>query len=290
MVEGVRLAFTSDLHVDHHPEVVDRVAAAARAARADVLVVAGDVTPRPERLGEALRRLSDAAPTVAFVPGNHDLWCADDHPADSRERYLEVIPEICESAGVACLPDGPLDLGVATLVGQTGWYDFSLRDPAHDVEVPFEAYRRGRYGRLTWTDKHFVRWAGCEDDVALAAWMTERLACQIAAVRRDRPIVVTTHMVPFAELVTRRPLPWGFVTAFLGAARLGDAIVSAARGGAPVVYAIAGHTHDARRALIEVDGGRTLVAETSPIGYPREYRHAGDIAARVAARLRVIEL
>jgi predicted MPP superfamily phosphohydrolase len=290
-----RIAFTSDIHVDHHAEVIARVAARTRELEADALIVAGDVTPDLGRLAETLRALRDAAPRVAFLAGNHDLWSREGGP-DSRARYLDVIPGVCARAGVACLHHEAVVLDGASIAGQTGWYDYSLRDPSHESEIALDAYRRGRFGRLVWTDKRFIRWPGLEladgtaDDEALADWMSARLARALLDAPRDRPLVAVTHMLPFGELAPRRPLPWGFVRGFLGAATLGASIAAAVEQGAPVAYVVSGHTHFARRAEVRVNG-RTLTAETSPIGYPREYGRFGlDLATHVDARVRLIEI
>ena len=282
----MRLAFTSDLHVDHHGEVVDLVGAAARAGGVDVLIVAGDLAARLPRLEAALARLARQVPRLAFVPGNHDLWVREGEP-DSRARYEEEIPALCARHGIACLPAGPVDIGGVTLLGQTGWYDYSLADPA--LGVSRDAYRRGRLGKLFWSDKQLVRWPG-KDDEALTAWMAERLARDLAAAPRGRPTVVVTHMLPFDALAICRPLPWGFVRGFLGALALGRVIEDAVAGGLPVTQVVAGHTHVACRTEVPL-AGRTVAAETSPIGYPREVeRQASDLAAHVARRVRILEV
>jgi predicted phosphohydrolase len=282
----LRIAFTSDLHTDHHPELVDLIADRVAGA-ADVLIVAGDVSPSMANLIEVLQKLRDAVPVLAFVPGNHDLWCAPG-TADSRARYLDIFPAICQAMDVAYLPAGPVHLGGATLVGQTGWYDYSLRDPALDAEVPLEAYARGALGPLTWADKQYVIWPGC-DDRALTRLMSARLAADLEAVPRGKPVWVVTHMLPFVELVARRPLPWGFVNGFLGATSLGSTIVAAAEAGVPVARAVSGHTHFRRSAAIGA-GERRFTAETSPIGYPREVqRQAASLAEHVAERVRIVD-
>ena len=288
----MRLVFSSDLHVEHHPEVALLVAARARRLGAEVLVIAGDVGGRPSVTAPALAQLADGAPTVVFVPGNHDLWCGDSHA-----RYLHELPEECARAGVRYLPAGPIGASGITFLGQTGWYDYSLRDPALAAAVPLSAYREGRFGRLAWSDRHFVRWAACAgadglvDDAALTAWMTARLRADLAAAPRDRPAVVVTHMLPFDGLAARRPLPWGFVRGFLGARSLGDAIVDAATGGLDVALAISGHTHFARRTAVRA-GSRVIHAVTSPIGYPREYKRMGfaGIAALVEHRVKAVDI
>lgn len=301
------MAFTSDLHADHHDEVIDLVVARAREQAADVLVVAGDLSHDLGTLEGSLRRLRAGAPDVAFLAGNHDLWCGSrearasadhGHGPDSRQRYLEAIPELCAAAGVHHLHGGPVVLGGVTLVGQTGWYDYSLRDPAHAGTIPVDAYRRGRFGKLAWSDKHFIHWPGFHDDdgalddVGLARWMAARLETALDEAPRDQPIVVVTHMLAFDELAPRKPLPWGFVRGFLGSSALGEAILAAAARGAPVVQAIAGHTHFARTATIAVPrSDRVINAETSPVGYPREYGRFGvELTSHVRDRVRVVEV
>jgi hypothetical protein len=278
----VNLAFTSDLHVDHHPEVVELIARQSVAARVDVLIIAGDVTSEIDTLAEVLRRFRAHVPRVVYVPGNHDLWSLDGS-ADSRERYLEVFPAMCTRLAVDYLPSGPVVLDGLSLVGQTGWYDYSLRDPRLDVEVPLAAYERGSFGPLSWSDRRYMAWPDV-DDRTLTAYMVARLRADLAVTPRDRPAWVITHMLPFAELVARKPLPWGFVGGFLGAAALGDEIHRAVAEGLDVRRAIAGHTHFRREARIA-----GFTAETSPIGYPREIIMGGapSLEAHVRQRLRV---
>jgi Icc-related predicted phosphoesterase len=286
----VRVAFTSDLHADHHPEVVELIASAATTAGVEVLIVAGDVSPSLEKLREVLGRLREAAPRVAFVPGNHDLWSTGGGDPDARARYEDVLPGICARAGVDYLPSGPIVLDGGTIVGQTGWYDLSLKDPAHDATISRAAYEEGRFGALAWSDKRYIRWPGVDGDAGLTSLMASRLARDLARAPHDRPALVATHMLPFAELVARRPLPWGFVNAFLGSTQLGAVIGAAAQAGLPVARAICGHTHFRRTAEVSL-GGRAVPVETSPIGYPREVRMQGRaLDEHVAERVRIVEI
>jgi hypothetical protein len=281
-----RLAFTSDLHVDHHGDVVDHITRQAMAEAVEVLLVAGDVTPLLDRARRVLAHFRQYLPRVVYVPGNHDLWTSAGSP-DSRTRYEETLPELCAAVGVDYLPAGPIVLGDVTLLGQTGWYDYSLRDPA--LDVPLAAYERGSLGQLSWSDKHFISWPDL-DDRGLTALMATRLRADLDAAPRDRPAWVVTHMLPFAELVVRRPLPWGFIGGFLGASVLGEEIVKAAAAGLEVTQVVSGHTHFRRSVTIEA-GGRSFPAETSPIGYPREIALGGaSLHDHVRARLRVVDV
>lgn len=285
----MRLALTSDLHVDHHPEVLALVRDRVRALRADVLVVAGDVSASLDHLEQALSTLRDAAPRAVFVPGNHDLWMLPGGPS-SRARYETHIPERARRAGFEPLGAAPVRLGGLAFVGVTGWYDFSLRNRALDATFSMEDYRRGAYGRLRWNDSARVLWEGDDgaplDPAAICAAQVASLEAQLAEVA-GAPSVVVTHHLPFHELVTSLgELPWDFLNGFMGSERLGDAI----RRTPGVRLAVAGHTHFRKDAVVPAAAG-PLRACTSPVGYPREYRRAGlDLAARVADRVSLIEV
>jgi 3',5'-cyclic AMP phosphodiesterase CpdA len=266
----MRIALTSDLHVEHHPEVVSLVSERVRSLAVEVLVVAGDLTPNLETLEKTLAALAPAAPHVVFVPGNHDLWCTDAGP-NSRERFERDIPARCAAAGVHALgAGGPVTIGGVVFAGVTGWYDYSLRSQSLDDTFTLDHYRKGAWGRLRWNDKSHVDWPG-DDGQKLDA--EQICAAQVALLERqlddagDRPTVVVTHHLPFAELVTSRGLlPWDFINGFLGSARLGEAM----RRGRNVRQAFCGHTHFRRHTRVEGAGGPFDV-EVSPIGYPREY-------------------
>lgn len=286
----MRLALTSDLHVEHHPEVVTLIAERVRALAPDVLVVAGDVTPHLATLEAALRELARASPRLLFVPGNHDLWMLPGTPS-SRERYERALPEACARAGVGCVGREPIEIDGVAFVGVTGWYDYSLRNRALDGTFTLDDYRRGAWGRLRWNDKLRVSWPGDDgvelDDPAICAAQVVSLERQLDAAGA-RPTVVVTHHLPLAELVTSRgEPPWDFINGFMGSARLGEAM----RRAAGVRHAVCGHTHFRKRATVDGAGGAFTV-ETSPIGYPREYARMGGLtlAERVADRVTSIDL
>jgi 3',5'-cyclic AMP phosphodiesterase CpdA len=284
----VRLALTSDLHVEHHPEVVAQVAAELARLQPDVVVVAGDVSGDLDRLEAALAGLG--AKQLVFVPGNHDLWKGADG-ADSRARYYELLPARVANAGGLYLPTGPVEIGGFHFVGSTGWYDFSLR--RMDLPCTLDDYRRGSFRQLRWNDVNRVVWPGCSSSSYVAeeicAEMVASLERQLAVAG---PKIVVTHHLPFAELVTSfrdlplpaevREVPWDFLNGFMGSARLGEAILRAG----DVRLGMSGHTHFRKSAVV---GG--IRWEVSPVGYPREYRRLGrDLAARVAERVTLLEL
>ena len=294
MLPRMRIALTSDLHVDHHPEVVALVAERVRRLEPDVLVVAGDVSSAVDHVEAALAGLRASAPHAVFVPGNHDLWCTPNVAGtpNSRARYEEVLPARAQAAGFVPLGHTPVELptssGPVQFVGVTGWYDYSLRNRQLDATFTLDDYQRGTWGRLRWNDKVRIVWpgeAGELDDPAICREQVALLEAQLAAVG-ERPTVVVTHHLPFVELTTSKgEPPWDFLNGFMGSSALGAAILRAPG----VKLALAGHTHFRRSARLDGAGG-AVRAEVSPIGYPREYGRAGlDLAARVAERVTLVE-
>jgi Icc-related predicted phosphoesterase len=289
-MSGMRIALTSDLHVEHHPEVVALIGERVRGLRPDVLIVAGDVSSHLTTLHLVLAELRRAAPHLVFVPGNHDLWMLPGGPS-SRARYEDAIPNACQRAGVAIVGREPIAIAGVAFVGVTGWYDYSLRNHELDGTFTLDDYRSGAWGRLRWNDKARIVWPGDDgvelDDPAICAAQVASLERQLDEVGA-RPTVVVTHHLPVGELVTSRgELPWDFINGFMGSARLGEAM-RRARG---VRLGVCGHTHFRKRATVEGVGGPFSV-ETSPIGYPREYARIGGLtlADRVADRVSIIEL
>ena len=286
----MRLALTSDLHVEHHPEVVPLVAERVRAIAPDVLIVAGDVSSHLPTLEAALAALRAAAPHLVFVAGNHDLWTRPG-AASSRVRYEREIPAACARAGARALGGAPIEIDGVVWCGVTGWYDYSLRNRELDGTFSRADYERGAWGRLRWNDTARVVWPDDDgrelDAPAICAGQVAALAAQLGEAGR-RPTVVVTHHLPFSGLVTSKgEPPWDFINGFMGSERLGEATLRAAN----VRAAVCGHTHFRKRLEVEGQGGRFTV-ETSPVGYPREYaRMAGlTLAERVADRVTRIDL
>lgn len=280
----MRLAFTSDLHVEFQLSTCGAVADRVRQLRPDVFVVAGDVAPDLSLLRRSLEILAASVPRLLFLPGNHELWQMAPGAPGASERYLRVLPELTRSTGAEYLGLEPVWLEGIAFIGVTGWYDFSLRVPGD--EVPLEAYRRGRYAGIECADRHFVVWRDGRDrldDEELADWMLGRLRAQLRIVG-SAPKVVVTHM-----LVGPEPLPatgvseQDFVRGFLGDARLGEAVDRAEQ----VRYLISGHWHRPFRTERRGASG-PYVWEGSPVGYPHEWR--GDLREQVARAIRLVEL
>jgi 3',5'-cyclic AMP phosphodiesterase CpdA len=286
----LRVATLSDLHTDFEAnrEVLVRLAVAIHAAGADAVVVAGDISHREDRIARTLEALRVAAPVVAYIPGNHDLWFdvpdAPRHPElDTWRRYHVDLKAVAEGVGAHYLPAGPLRLGKAAVAGTCGWYDYSLMLPAIRAQVPDEALAAKHLGGVMWSDVRFVSFRDATgalmDDAAVARRMEAELAAHLAALDADpevEAVLAVTHHLPFDAVVQRSgTLPWEFFNAFMGSRGLGEVI----RGARKVRAAVYGHTHVVGR--FEVEG---LLAYGTPLGYPRE-RVGLDVDAVVASRI-----
>jgi hypothetical protein len=282
----MRLAFTSDIHVDINGEaVLDALAVHVARVLPDVLVLAGDVATELGLYTRCLRRVREGAGRVLVVAGNHDLWLTPAERADgldSAERLRRLLPAACAEAGADLLDSGPVEIDGVGFVGTCGWYDLTTREP--DLPAPMEAYRSGRWAGVRMNDPLNVSFPGPDgrplamEDVART--MRERLRDHLRACRARR-IVAVTHTLPFVEQIVRKPYDgWRFANAFMGSLPLGDVLRNDPR----VVLAIAGHTHHGS----DLRFGR-LRAVVSPLGYPREWK-APRVEDAVERALTVVEL
>lgn len=282
----MRLAFTSDIHIDlNGPAVLEALAARVRAVSPDALLVAGDIATGAVTYLQTLLALRAEVPAMFVVAGNHDVWSAPEAVAagiDAWARLDRILPALCVEAKVHCLDVAPAVLDGIGFAGSLGWYDLTTRE--HLLDAPMEAYRLGQWEGLRWTDHQYAVWNGPDgarmsmEEVAGA--LRARLSTHLAQLNAQR-IVVATHTLPFAGQIHRKNHPgWRFANAFMGSLPLGELIRSDPR----VVLAIAGHTHMGSDLRL----GR-LRAMVSPLGYRREW-HGVTPHEAVAHALAVVEI
>ena len=129
----MRLWALSDLHVSHpeNREALEELPAFPD----DWLIVAGDLTDGPRRLGWCFRRLTPKFRQVVWVPGNHELWTTADEGAGGLRgvALYEWLVRIARRHGVLTpedpypvveLPEGPVLVAPLFLL-----YDYSFRPP-----------------------------------------------------------------------------------------------------------------------------------------------------------------
>ena len=294
----MRICAAADIHyprTDH-----DRCVAIAEAmcgSRADVIVLAGDVSTGPEKHYRKFLRLFRAfdGPRL-LVPGNHDLWSLARRP-DTQRRYRRTLKHIAETSGFHYLPGSPFVVGDVGFVGSIGWYDYSLRQvrsPVPGVRVtPLRARRTPRgpeldanfarrdvpweelteadftgqalmwshesvWKQLVWNDALYVGWG--DTDSATTQRLADELGRDIEAVEpRVGYWVGVTHCVPFAELAGEpsADVEAAFVRAFLGSPVFGRAFLAHPK----CRLVLCGHRH--QQQVLSVGG---IVAANCSVG------------------------
>jgi len=282
----MRLAFTSDIHIDiNGPNVLEALVARVRDVRPDVLLVAGDIATGAPTLLATLLALKAEVPHLLLTAGNHDVWSGKQALAKGIDAWAwldKLLPALAAEAGAVLLDAGPVRIGDLGFAGSLGWYDLSTRE--HTLDAPEEAYRTGRWGGLRWNDFEYAVWNGPNGQAMeypdVAAVLRERLGAHMAALDAPR-LVVATHVLAFEEQIQRRAHPgWRFVNAFMGSFALGRLVRSDPR----VVLHVAGHTHHGSDHRFG-----SLRSVVSPLGYRGEWK-GGTPAEAVRRALTVLEL
>jgi predicted phosphohydrolase len=245
----VRIAVTADLHwgINDAGDAATRLLVADLSARPpNVLIVAGDIGAGDE-FEPALALFDGLDCRKALVPGNHDIWVADNDPrGDSLKVYREHLPALAAAHGFHYLDREPLPLPEVTVVGSMNWYDYSWTDPAALAEAfPDweDRLRTKRFTRGRHNDGRFVRWP--HDDRSFTAEIVATFERQLSATAG--PTLVVTHHPPFRGLSFPRPGPptpdgplW---EAFSGNRAMEEVLE---RFAARIPFAFCGHTHRAR--------------------------------------------
>ncbi|MDA3862431.1 MAG: metallophosphoesterase [Deltaproteobacteria bacterium] len=241
-----RVAFISDLHLDHNIGLLPQLEKVLKKRKPEVFIIAGDLFSGFTRTSAVLKRLKQIVPRVLFLPGNHDLWIAETTGnLSSHELYQKTLNKITRISGSEYLGLKPVYLKNKTaVVGVTGWYD---NYPLPPVSSP---------------DQHLCKWPGFETPYQVRNWQNELLHQQLEEAQKiASKIIVVTHMIPFMNLM-KEYIPEQLFP-YMGSQILGDTILKYPK----VVYAISGHLHG--RFLFSVPPG-ALPWEISPFGYPGE--------------------
>jgi UDP-2,3-diacylglucosamine pyrophosphatase LpxH len=272
-MKPARVCAISDVHIDYQQNLETLVAFARQGHQSDVLLLAGDVSDRLERLQNLLQVLVECFSQVLFVPGNHELWVRRSGHETSLHK-LDAIRALCDELGVSM---APVCVGRAQrvwLVPLLSWYD-DKDCPEHSLFVEKD-YARDRTDSL-WSDFAHTRWPN-DLTQSPAAWFAQ---ANQAILRRqyDAPIISISHFLPRQELIFNMPvaeamalgskydpMPEFNFSRVAGSQRIEQQIRQL--GSRLHVY---GHQH--RNRQLEIDGV-TYVSHC--MGYPRE-RDRGQV-------------
>jgi predicted phosphodiesterase len=188
----MRLLAISDLHVSHRPnrEALEELPEHPD----DWLIVAGDVSERPEHLDATLALLTARFAQVVWMAGNHDLWITAQATDGLRgvARYEQLVA-ICRSRGVLT-PEDPYaewpDGTGTRIVPLCLLFDYSFRPP----DVPAgEARRWARASGVLSSDEHML---AADPFPSVADWCRARCddaEARLTALPAHTPTVLANH-------------------------------------------------------------------------------------------------
>jgi predicted phosphodiesterase len=276
-LNAVRVLAVSDIHADHRENLAWVLRLPHGAAAGDVLLVAGDVSHRLDRLAEVLCHLRSCFGRVFFVPGNHEAWLGDDaaEPADSLAKLRRVL-DLCEDLGVetgaARLGDGADAVWIVPLLG---WYE-----GPDEADTSLFVPKPGEDASLSmWVDRWAVRWP----DFGGGLTATDVLLGFGGDLppRDGAPVITFSHFLPRRELIPLTPAehaawagplvdpaPAFNFSRVAGTRRLDERLRAAGS-----VLHVYGHQH--RNRAVSLDGVRYV---SHCLGTPRE-RAAGRTRA-----------
>lgn len=226
----MKLAFISDIHLNISSEypVLDTVGRIALENNADILVIAGDIEENYHKAIEAVATLNERYLRTYYVPGNHDLWCVPGEDLTNDDIYAIYAEDD------NCLVDNSIRVNAETiLIGDVGWYDYSLALETFPLDE-LEAMKRN--GRV-WQDS--FKNIFTKDNYRKTEYMLNKLEAQLMKYREVRNKIVVTHMIPIKEFrVPASMKDWSYFNAFLGSLRFGELFERY-----DVSLSVSGHVH-----------------------------------------------
>ncbi len=247
----MRVLAVSDIHIDYQENWEWVIGLSRHDFQDDVLILAGDLTDRPELLADCFYTLALKFKQVLFVPGNHELWVYRDNSSHSLDKFDSVCRLAYEN-GVSMQPFYIADLSIIPLLG---WYDYSFAQP--DAEL-FDA----------WTDFRACVWPNhwqpeniTDHFLSLNEKMIEKITPKSAGQTR----ITFSHFLPRIDLMPYYiPVKFRYIYPALGTVKLEKQIRSLVSD-----IHVYGHSHVNRSHVL--DGIKYI---NNAYGYPSEERIA----------------
>jgi len=241
----MRLFATSDLHTDYKENFRWLQEISDSDYVNDALIVAGDISDRPEIIRDTLQLLRSKFRHLLFTPGNHELWVRGVE-YDSIEKLQRVL-QLCANLNVITSPVRFDDFWVVPLFS---WYD-----------GVFES------ARLGWADFHFCKWPS--DATPLSDYFLRLNEPHLKTY--DAPVITFSHFLPREDLLPPKEylrIDW------LGSVSVCAALDNQIRQLGSTLH-VCGHTHT--RVDREIDGVRYV---QNAVRYPKE-RNAESVPIKL---------
>jgi len=236
----MRVFAISDIHVDYEANARWVASLSTSDHRADVLIVAGDLTDTLPLLGWCLSTLATRFSQVLFVPGNHELWTIRDPVKKCSMEKFRDVATVVEQSGASMRTWRAHGLSIVPLFS---WYDYSFGEPCEELQSIWMDFRACRWPEGYFAPQVAEYFAGLNHEQALPA---------------GDDVITFSHFLPREDVIPAY-MP-RMLYPILGSSRL-DAQIR--RLGSDIhVY---GHSHINRK--VEIDG---ISYVNNAFGYPRE--------------------
>ncbi len=270
----IRVYALSDVHVDYAENLDWLRAIDGTAHKNDVLLLAGDISHKMERLKITFEIVAQKFSSVFYVPGNHDLWVHPEEQSNSISKF-EKVCSLCERLGIKTQPKRfsghKQSLWVVPLYS---WY---VR-PEEGEDSLFMQKKEEDSGLERWADSHYTQWGPLRKGERVADFFHKKNEVYLHQ-NYDAPVVTLSHFLPRKELILSNgkkgdPLEQSFRDANPG---FNFSRVAGCKGLDKQIRKIAasvhvyGHQHRNRDRVID---GVRYVAQC--LGYPHE-RQSGQI-------------
>jgi predicted phosphodiesterase len=244
----MRIFALSDLHVDYDANSRWLQDLSTADYRADVLIVAGDVTHELRRLGACFEMLATRFRQVLFVPGNHDLWVLGERGSKTSLQKFEEVSRVAAASGASM---GAFHTAGVSIYPLLGWYDYSFGKPSAQL-------------REVWMDYYACAWPAAAEPENIAEHF-DRLNDRWQRTAVDATVITFSHFLPRIDVMPGSiPPEKRFLYPVLGTHRLERQV----RRLAADVH-VYGHSHVNRR--VEIEG---VCYVNNAFGYPHEERIA----------------
>lgn len=173
----------SDIHTEYSENLDWIESCVLQQSSFKILILAGDVGNEYSTLVETLRRLTRKVDCIFFVPGNHDVWIANDSEENSFDRLKAILKDLDNDVPGVCT--GPCTVRLQRKVFTEchyvyedkikilfapiwGWHHTSFD---HEPDIPITEFGGVTLPNLrdVWADGRRCRWPECDFIEALRA-------------------------------------------------------------------------------------------------------------------------
>ena len=246
----MKLAWFTDIHLDHVHDVGTSVASlASSASKCESIIITGDISLANTLIGHLMLLDQVLEKPIYFVLGNHDYYFSNIRTV--RRHVVDACRSMSYAKYLAAMPYAKLS-NETVLIGHDGWYDALNGNPRNDVMLMNDWIRiqdfapaiRGSLGSKL-LDKNLI----IQISQAICVAAVKHVADGIKAAIRDKHknIIVATHVPPFKESYNsdkHRGLDISDVLPWYTSKTMGDMLLTAAKTYPHIKFTIlSGHSH-----------------------------------------------